>query len=165
MAASKARSRPANDAATASEDDDLLGGEIISSDATTPSRADFQASRRRDLNVEARQQAAIVEFIRAVAPDLLVFHPANGGWRSTAEGARFKWLGVVAGIPDLVVVARNGASYFIEVKTERGNLSEAQRAIRDRLMAMRVPYTVARSIDDVRRAFSIWGIKTREVAR
>jgi hypothetical protein len=121
--------------------------------------------RRRDFNREARAQAAIVEWIRTVAPDLIVFHPANGGWRSKAEAARFKWLGVVAGIPDLVLVGRDGVVRFIEVKAEGGSLSEAQRDMRDRLIAMRIPYAVARSIDDVRRAFAIWNVPTREAAR
>jgi hypothetical protein len=121
------------------------------------------APRVRDHNLEAREQAAIVEWIRTVAPDLIVFHPANGGWRSKAEAARFKWLGVLPGIPDLCVVDLDGVLRFIEVKSEIGSLSGAQREMRDRLIAMRVPYVVARSIDDVRRAFEIWGIKTREV--
>ena len=116
----------------------------------------------RDGNREARVQAAIVEWIRIVAPDLIVFHPANGGWRSPAEAARFKWLGVLAGIPDLVIIGRDGVARFVEVKSDGGALSEAQREMRDRLAAMRVPYAVARSIDDVRRAFAIWGLSTRE---
>jgi hypothetical protein len=41
--------------------------------------------RLRDFNREAREQAGIVSYIRTVAPDLLVFHPANGGWRTQAE--------------------------------------------------------------------------------
>jgi hypothetical protein len=28
---------------------------------------------------------------------------------------------------------------------------------------MRIPYIIARSIDDVRRAFALWDIETREV--
>jgi VRR-NUC domain len=119
----------------------------------------------RDGNREAREQAAIVDWIRTVAPDLLVFHPANGGWRSKAEAARFKWLGVVAGVPDLVLVGRDGVVRFIEVKADGGSLSRAQRDMRDRLTAMRVPYAVARSIDDVRVAFRAWGIETREVSQ
>src|SRR5579872_6481774 len=118
----------------------------------------------RDHNREARVQAAIVEWIRTIAPDFLVFHPANGGWRTKAEAARFKWLGVVAGIPDLVMIGRDGAAYFLEIKAEGGSLSEAQREMRDRLTAMRVPYAVAKSIDDTRRALAIWGIETRESA-
>jgi len=125
----------------------------------------FAAPTRRDGNLEARVQAAMVEWVRAVAPSLVIFHPANGGWRSKAEAARFKWLGVLAGVPDLCVIGQDGAVYFIEVKAEGGSLSPAQRDMRDRLTAMRVPYAVARSIDDVRQAFAIWGIQTREAGR
>ena len=45
-------------------------------------------AKRRDGNAEARVQAAIVEWIRTVAPDLIVFHPPNGGLRGKAEAAR-----------------------------------------------------------------------------
>jgi hypothetical protein len=117
---------------------------------------------KRNSNVEAQDQAWIVTYIKTVAPDLIVFHPANGGWRSKAEAARFKWLGVLPGIPDLCVVGPDGIVRFIEVKSETGSLSEAQRAMRDRLVAMRVPFAVAKGIDDVRRAFATWGISTRE---
>jgi hypothetical protein len=117
---------------------------------------------KRNGNAEAQVQAWIVTYIRTVAPDLIVFHPANGGWRTKAEAARFRWLGVLAGIPDLCIVGPDGIVRFIEVKSETGSLSEAQRAMRDRLVAMRVPFTVAKGIDDVRRAFATWGISTRE---
>ena len=40
---------------------------------------------RRDSNAEARIQAAIVEWIRTVSSDLVVFHVPNGGKRGKAE--------------------------------------------------------------------------------
>jgi hypothetical protein len=123
------------------------------------------APPKRNGNAEAQVQAWIVTYIRTIAPDLIVFHPANGGWRSKGEAARFKWQGVLAGIPDLCIVGRDGVVRFIEVKSETGSLSEAQREMRDRLAAMRVPYVVARSIDDVRDAFKRWGISTQEAKR
>jgi VRR-NUC domain len=119
----------------------------------------------RDGNAEARIQAAIVEWIRTVAPDLIVFHPPNGGLRSKSEAARLKWIGTLAGIPDLVVLGRDGRSWLIEVKTENGSLSADQRAIRDRCVALRIPLVVAKSIDEVRAAFAIWGIETGEASR
>jgi len=121
--------------------------------------------RRPDRNLEAREQAAIVEWIRTVAPDLIVFHPPNGGLRGKAEAGRLKWIGTLAGIPDLVVLGQDGQVWLIEVKAEHGVLSTEQREIRDRCIAMRIPFVVARNIDDVRKAFSIWGISTREAAR
>jgi hypothetical protein len=52
-------------------------------------------------NAEANVQAAIVAWIRTVAPELIVFHPPNGGLRGKSEAARLKWIGTLAGIPDL----------------------------------------------------------------
>lgn len=54
---------------------------------------------------------------------------------------------------------------MIEVKTADGSLSAEQRVIRGAAVALRVPYVIARSIDDVRQAFQIWEIPTRESAR
>jgi hypothetical protein len=119
--------------------------------------------QRREGNAEARVQAAIVEWIRVVAPRVLVFAVPNGGLRSKAEAARLKWTGVVPGIPDLVVIAPIGRAYFLEVKTSNGRLSDDQRAILGALANLGAPFMTVRSIDDVRRAFSGWGIETREV--
>lgn len=60
---------------------------------------------RRDFNAEARIQAAIVEWVRTVAPGVLIFAVPNGGLLSKAEAARMKWTGAVAVIPNLAVIA------------------------------------------------------------
>ena len=130
-----------------------------------PRKAENSEVRPRDRNAEARTQAAVVEWIRLVAPQLIAFHVPNGGYRTPAEAARMKWVGVLAGVPDLVVLGRDGQSWLIEVKAEHGTLSAEQRAMRDRCTALRIPFVVAKSIYDVRRAFEIWGIETRESAR
>jgi hypothetical protein len=121
--------------------------------------------RPRDRNAEARIQAAIVEWVRTVAPEVVVFHPPNGGLRGKSEAARLKWIGTLAGLPDLVVLGRDGRCWLIEVKAPGGALSAEQRALRDKWTELRIPFTVARSIDDARRAFQIWGIATREAKR
>jgi hypothetical protein len=121
-----------------------------------------QGFRRGDFNAEARVQAAIVEWVRTVAPGVLIFAVPNGGLRSKAEAARLKWTGVVPGIPDLVVIAPIGRAFFLEVKTSNGRLSDDQRAIFDALAVLGAPFMTVRSIDDVRRAFSGWEIETRE---
>ena len=118
--------------------------------------------RRRNGNAEAVIQASIFEYIRTCAPQVLVCHIPNGGWRYKRESARLKWQGVVAGIPDLLIVGPNGIAHFIEVKTKSGTLSKEQRAIFERMFDLSCPHTVARSIDDVRDALAVWGIETRE---
>ncbi len=118
-----------------------------------------------DFNAEARIQAAVVDWIKTVAPGVLVFHIPNGGLRSKAEAARLKWIGVLAGIPDLIVIAPGRRAFFLEVKTEAGRLSTDQLAVHDRLVALGTPAAIVRSIDDARLAFAAWDISTREGGR
>jgi hypothetical protein len=127
-----------------------------------PRKAENSEIQPRDRNAEARIQAAIVEWIRMVAPDLIAFHVPNGGLRTKAEAARLKWVGTLAGVPDVVVLGLDGRCWLIEVKGPGGSLSPEQCVIRDRCVAMRIPFVVAKSIDDVRLAFRLWRIETRE---
>ena len=115
-----------------------------------PRKPENSEVRPRDRNAEARTQAAIVEWIRLVAPDLIAFHVPNGGIRTKAEAARMKWVGVFAGVPDIVVLGLDGRCWLIEVKAAGGALSADQIVIRDRCAALRIPFVVAKSIDDVR---------------
>ena len=116
-------------------------------------------------NAEARIQAAIVEWVRTVAPDVLVYAVPNGGLRTKAEAALLRWTGTLAGVPDLAVVAAGGRVYHMEVKTPDGRVSPEQRALMMRLTALGAGVAVVRSIDDVRTAFAAWGISTREAAQ
>ena len=125
----------------------------------------IDAQDRPDFNAEARIQAAVIDWIRLAAPGVLAFAIPNGGLRSRTEGARLKWTGVLAGVPDLALVASGGRVFFVECKTDRGVLSSDQRRIHDQLVALGTPCAIVRGIDDARLAFKAWGIETREAAR
>ena len=112
---------------------------------------------------EDKLQKSIVDFIRAVAPQCLVFAIPNGGWRTRAEAGIFQATGLVPGVPDLGVLLPGGEIRFIEVKTDKGALNENQRAILARFLEMGQPYAVCRSIEDVRVSLQHWKIETREV--
>jgi hypothetical protein len=118
--------------------------------------------RRRDGNAEARIQAAVVEWIRWCAPQVVVFAIPNGGLRGKAEAARLRWTGVLAGIPDLAVLAPVGKVFFLEVKAPDGGLSAEQREMFHQLVALGIDAAIVRSVQDVRMAFREWGIETRE---
>lgn len=115
----------------------------------------------RQAAAEAEVHSAIVTWIKTVAPQILIFHPANGGWRSKAEGARLKGLGVTPGIPDLCIIAPGGV-FFAEVKNAAGRLSEPLREIHAWLTRLGCPVAAVRSIGDMRAAFRRWHIATRE---
>lgn len=62
-------------------------------------------------------------------PELqLLFHVPNGGKRNAAEAARFKAMGVKAGVPDLCLpVPRNGfAGLYIEMKYGKNRTTKEQ---------------------------------------
>ncbi len=67
----------------------------------------------------------------------LLFHIPNGGKRSPSEAARFKRMGVRAGVSDLFlsVPNRDFHGMFIEMKSEKGKVTESQDAF---LMAVHV---------------------------
>jgi hypothetical protein len=120
--------------------------------------------KQRDANAEARIQAAIVEWVRTVVPDILILAIPNGCLRSKAEAADA--VDRHAGRrPDLAVVAHGGRTFFAEVKARCGRLSPAQNALQDVFVALGSPVAVLRSIDDARAAFRAWGIRTGEAAR
>lgn len=117
---------------------------------------------------EDRIQAAIVDWIAAVAPAVICYAVPNASRRGAGGRASNAVPGLRKGVFDLALVFQARTQYglprpaFIEVKTDKGELSDDQKAFRGALVQMGVLHTVARSIDDVRAAFDLWGVPTRE---
>ena len=60
---------------------------------------------------EQQLQKAVLDHLRwRAVPGTFAFHPANGGWRSAVEARILKSQGVVAGVPD-VIILRDGKTY------------------------------------------------------
>jgi 16S rRNA C1402 N4-methylase RsmH len=82
---------------------------------------------------EHEHQAELIRWCKLSAsqyPDLLkIFAVPNGGLRNAIVAKKLKAEGVAAGIPDLILpVAKKGYyGLFIELKTEKGKLSLAQK--------------------------------------
>lgn len=81
---------------------------------------------------EDTEQMGVVDWANwnsAKFPELkLLFHVPNGGKRGAAEAARFKAMGVKAGVPDLCLpVTRGGyAGLYIEMKYGKNKTTDAQ---------------------------------------
>lgn len=82
-------------------------------------------------------QFQICQYLRSVG--IFFFHVPNGAKRSATEASRLKALGIVSGIPDLVLCFPKGRTVFIELKTEKGRKSETQYLVHDRLSKMEFP--------------------------
>ena len=80
------------------------------------------------------------------APNQFAFHCPNGGARSPIEGAIFKSLGVVAGIPDILII-RAGTIFALELKAEGGRVTPIQLETQQRMRAAGAVVGAAVGID------------------
>lgn len=80
----------------------------------------------------------------------LLFAIPNGGKRTRIEACILKGEGVRAGVPDLfLAVARGGYhGLFLELKTEKGRISEAQLEMHARLAKQHYFVAVPRSVGE-----------------
>lgn len=105
---------------------------------------------------EATIQAAIVAHFRRTYEGRII-HPANGGRRGRLEAIRFKAMGVEAGVPDLIAFTPRGV-YCLEVKTDQGRLSAAQRAFIADLQDYGFDVATVHSVDEAKAAFKAWSL-------
>ena len=106
-------------------------------------------------------QCAIIEWAdrqKHSVPALeLLFHTPNGGSRNVIEAAKFKRMGVRAGVPDLMLpVPRQGyAGLCIDLKRPGEKLRETQETWRDNLVSVGWKHAVhsdpAAAIAEIRR--------------
>ena len=79
--------------------------------------------------------------------------PAGGGGK--IRGAMLKKSGLVAGWPDLQLL-KDGVYHGIEIKTEKGIISDAQKRMHKNIRQNGGKVAVCRSINDVEMALNDW---------
>lgn len=115
--------------------------------AASGQRRESQSHRR-----EEDLHRAIIDMIAAeTAVGVITFHVPNGGKRGKTEAGRLKGMGTLAGI----FVA--GRAFGLEVKTDVGRLSGAQKAMAQRFRRAGSEYDIARSVSGARRILARWG--------
>jgi hypothetical protein len=92
-------------------------------------------ARAPALSEDEIQIALMAHIRRRGAPGLVAWHTPNGGARSKAAAARFKAMGVRAGVPDMAYALPGARMVFHELKAEGGRLSLAQNDLHERLRA------------------------------
>lgn len=92
-----------------------------------------------------------------------LFHIPNGGSRNILEAAKFKKLGVKAGVPDLQLIVPNGEIHglWIELKSKKGKLQPSQRLMIQRLEEQgymcKVCFGADEAIDEIKKYLMIQG--------
>jgi len=97
-------------------------------------------------DLEHGLQVAIVSYLRI--NHIFVVAIPNGGRRDAITGSRLKSEGVVAGAPDLVLILEDGETVWVELKTETGKQSPAQKVFQQELNRLSHNYLIWRSIAD-----------------
>ena len=110
-------------------------------------------------HLESKLQQTCVKWFRLQYPMCLLFAIPNGGKRSVLEAKIMKGEGVVSGIPDLFLAEPilhetwDGdelllPGLFIEMKTEKGRLTESQKAIHAKLEQLGYRVAICRSLEE-----------------
>ena len=99
-----------------------------------------RSKRAHKVPTEDQEQIALMSWAHHVKygngrlSDYLI-HIPNGGSRNVIEAAKFKKMGVKAGVPDLQLLVPNSLIHglWIELKSKKGKLQPSQRLMMQRL--------------------------------
>lgn len=105
--------------------------------------------QERTTYAESALQARCVAWFEKEYPTRVgtLFHVPNEGKKNVRSGARWKALGGVAGVADLILLTL-GKCVFFELKSPKGYLSEKQKQWRELVRSLGYPYYVIRNFED-----------------
>lgn len=122
-----------------------MGNQVIQSAAGGFS---FVVARTKPQHREQSLQEKLVRALKlALTRETTFFAVPNGGPRSRIEAVILNGQGILPGVPDLIFVSK-GRAFGLELKSENGSLSGAQRAAHVALRDAGMRVEVARSLDE-----------------
>lgn len=99
-------------------------------------------------NEEQRIQQACIKWYEYSYPKLRhCLHSNNNNAKNKTQGAIWKSMGMLAGVSDLEY-NRDGKTYFIEIKTEKGRQSAYQKEFQEKITNEGFEYFIIRSLDE-----------------
>lgn len=78
-------------------------------------------------------QQAVISWCHGRRMFELAFHVDQGGKNSIGAAMKAKRMGRLAGIPDICIPIVNGRTVWLELKAEKGRLSQAQKDMHQKL--------------------------------
>jgi hypothetical protein len=119
---------------------------------------------RRKQNEASLQRAVLEHLAWRGVPGLFAFHCPNGGYRTAIEAAIFKSLGLIPGVPDLLLVY-DGRLYALELKTKHGRLTQTQIETHERMRRAGAIVATAQGIAEALAHLERWQLMRRNVTR
>ena len=113
---------------------------------------DGHTLRHSPRDLEHCLQCACVRWYRLAYPQHRhnLFAVPNGGYRTPTTAAKIKAEGALPGVADLILLIARGEHHglLIEMKTDKGRQSEAQREWQELITKDGYKYVVVRSIEE-----------------
>lgn len=107
-------------------------------------------------------QRAVLQYLRLNAkPEIFYFSVPNGGLRNARVAQQMKAEGLQPGVADLCFMLPKGRSAWLELKTEKGRLSDVQVGFKSRCRDLGHLWAMARSVDEAIPYFAAWNILKR----
>lgn len=111
--------------------------------------------RRKPRHIEESIQTACITWFRLAYKDCIIFAVGNGGSRNTIEAVNLKRSGVLAGVSDLIIVARRNV-LFVEMKTAKGRQQESQKKFQADVERLGFKYIICRSFPEFKEKVQMW---------
>jgi hypothetical protein len=112
---------------------------------------------RRARPEQTIQRSVLAHIAERAVDHMYAFAVEGGGFRRPVEAAILKGLGIVPGIPDLIII-HEGRCFALELKADGGRLSEVQKASHAALRHAGATVAVAHGLDAAIRQLEEWNL-------
>ena len=117
----------------------------------------FAPGNMPDLTEDQIHRAVVARLRVSAKPGVLPWHTPNDAKRSWGNISRLKAMGMVAGVPDLMIV-HNGEIFGREIKARKGRVTPAQTEFQERLIAAGGYAMTGYGEDECLSFLSNWGL-------
>jgi hypothetical protein len=109
-------------------------------------------------STESVEQIKFVQHVRTFYPDLVIFSIPNGGDVSATQRIRLTQEGMLAGVPDVMVMALDLPVLAIEFKRPdgKGKISAEQQAVQVQMEGVGAIVRIATSSDQAKAHLTAW---------
>lgn len=109
------------------------------------------------LSEHSIQTTLVNELTYKLRPEIVRYAIPNGGMRNARVAQKMKAEGLLPGMPDLGFAMEEGRSNWLELKTDKGSLSDYQWGIRRKLENLGHQWALARSVEEALEHLARWG--------
>lgn len=109
-------------------------------------------------STESIEQIKFVQYVRTFHPELVIFSVPNGGDVSATQRIRLTQEGMLAGVPDVLILGLNLPLLAIEFKRPdgKGRVSDDQKGIHVQLEDVGAKVVVAKNVTEAKENLTKW---------